>query len=114
MNILYPTKENEVQKIQKPFTKTTPSRNFYRYEFEKSRGRQACHLRAGNFSAQNQNYSAGNLAVLQHAMGYLKHAYNAAYAEGKFSDDLADTDDFVEENLAVLQLAIKHYSTHTV
>ena len=72
-----------------------------------SRGRRASHLRAENSSSQDQSYSAGNLAVLRHAMGYLKRAYNVAYAEGKFSDDLADTDDFVKENLAVLQLAIK-------
>jgi hypothetical protein len=91
----------------------TPLRKRHRYEtsiaakVKKQRGRRAIHLRAGDSLSQKQNYSAGNLAVLQHAIGYLKRAYNVAYAEGKFSDDLADTDDFVKENLAVLQLATK-------
>jgi hypothetical protein len=40
--------------------------------------------------------------MLQHTIGYLKRAYNVAYAKGKFSDDLADTDDFVKENLVVV------------
>lgn len=75
--------------------------------FKTSRGRRASLLRARDSSSHKQNCSAGNLAVLQHAIGYLKRAYNVAYAEGKFSNDLSDTDDFVKENLAVLQLAIK-------
>jgi hypothetical protein len=90
-----------------------PSRKRHRHEtstatnLTKPRGRRASHLRARDSLSQKQNYSVGNLAVLQHAIGYLKRAYNVAYAEGKFSDDLADTDDFVKENLAVLQLATK-------
>lgn len=64
-------------------------------------------MRAGDSSSQTENYSAGSLAVLQNAIGYLKRAYNDAYAEGMFSDNLADTDDMVKENLAVLQLATK-------
>jgi hypothetical protein len=71
-------------------------------------------LRARDPSPQEENSSAGNLVVLQNAIGYLKHAYNVAYAKSKFSGDLADTDGISKEKLVVVQLARNRYSTHTV
>ncbi|KAK9319887.1 hypothetical protein V1517DRAFT_310350 [Lipomyces orientalis] len=98
----------------------TTLRERHRYEsstvanVNKPRGRRASRSRAGESSSQKATYSAGNLAVLQNAIGYLKRAYNIAYDEGKFSDDLADADNIVKRILQCFSLQQTRYSTHTV
>lgn len=73
----------------------------------KPRGRRAHKSGAGNLPSEiTEGGSAGNLAGLRNAIGYLKRAYSVVTAEAKFSDDLAGAE-ILKENLAVLQLATK-------